>query len=540
METVDARTRTYIQPVRIVWQKNCVEAERLLTPREGQTSIGSPAGTYLPFGASIVFDFGKEIHGGVQLISCCGEAVSQIRLRFGESVSEVMGTPNNDHAVHDTVLDISKFGWLEYGNTGFRFVRIDKVDAGRDLELKEVRAVRLMRDLEYRGRFECNDPLLNTIWETGAYTTHLCMQDYVWDGIKRDRLVWMGDMHPEAVVAGMVFGQNEVIEKSLDLMRNQTPLPGHMNGIGSYSLWWIITHRDWYRMHGDLIYLQQQIPYLTELIDMIRNEMVDENGVEKMPGRRFLDWTTIGDEPALHAGLHALIVLALEAGADVARNTGEEKLRLVCENLLTKMRKYTAPEVSSKQVNALSVLAGLSDASAINQKYLAVDPLKGISTFYGYYVLQARAAAGDYEGCLELIRKYWGGMIELGATTFWEHFNIDWMENAGRIDQMPEEGKKDVHRECGEFCYQGLRHSLCHGWASGPTAWLMEHVLGITAVEAGGRKVRIASNLCDLEWAKGALPTRWGNLEVEHVKDGDTINTSVRAPDGVTYEIVSR
>lgn len=40
----------------------------------------------------------------------------------------------------------------------------------------------------------------------------------------------------------------------------------------------------------------------------------------------------------------------------------------------------------------------------------------------GYYILTARAMAGDYEGCLEAIREYWGGMLSLGATTFWEDF----------------------------------------------------------------------------------------------------------------------
>ena len=54
-----------------------------------------------------------------------------------------------------------------------------------------------LRDLQYLGSFECSDERLNTIWQTGAYTVHLNMQDYLWDGIKRDRLVWIGDMHPE-------------------------------------------------------------------------------------------------------------------------------------------------------------------------------------------------------------------------------------------------------------------------------------------------------------------------------------------------------
>lgn len=76
-------------------------------------------------------------------------------------------------------------------------------------------------------------------------------------------------------------------------------------------------------------------------------------------------------------------------------------------------------------------------------------------------------------------------MLDLGATTFWEDFDIKWLDNAARIDELVPEGKVDVHRSYGDFCYKGFRHSFCHGWASGPTAWLSEHVLGISIVEPG-------------------------------------------------------
>ena len=52
---------------------------------------------------------------------------------------------------------------------------------------------------------------MNRIWETGTYTVHLNMQEYLWDGIKRDRLVWLGDMHPEVRTIGTIFGEEETI-----------------------------------------------------------------------------------------------------------------------------------------------------------------------------------------------------------------------------------------------------------------------------------------------------------------------------------------
>jgi hypothetical protein len=179
-------------------------------------------------------------------------------------------------------------------------------------------------------------------------------------------------------------------------------------------------------------------------------------------------------------------------------------------------------------------LAGCASAEDVNRDVLRQSPLEGLSTFYGYYVLQARAAAGDYAGCFELLRKYWGGMVDLGATTFWEHFETSWLANANRIDELQDESKVDVHSTYGEHCYVGLRHSLCHGWAGGPAAWLAEHVLGVTPASPGFKTVRIRPNLVDLDWAKGTVPTPHGEIEVSLTRKPDgSAASEVKLPAGV-------
>jgi hypothetical protein len=165
---------------------------------------------------------------------------------------------------------------------------------------------------------------------------------------------------------------------------------------------------------------------------------------------------------------------------------------------------------------------------------MAVDGAKRMSTFYGYYVLQARAKAGDIRGALDCVREYWGAMLDLGATTFWEDFDLEWTANAARIDELVPRGKKDIHGDFGAHCYKGFRHSLCHGWASGPTAWLSEHVLGVRVLEPGCTVVRIAPRLGDLVWAEGAFPTPKGVIRIRHDKGADgKVRSKVEAPKGV-------
>jgi alpha-L-rhamnosidase len=133
-----------------------------------------------------------------------------------------------------------------------------------------------------------------------------------------------------------------------------------------------------------------------------------------------------------------------------------------------------------------------------------------------------------------VIRAYWGGMLDLGATTFWEDFDLNWTQNAGRIDEFTPAGKIDVHASYGDYCYVGLRHSYCHGWASGPTAWLSQHVLGINIAEPGCRAVRIDPHLGDLEWVEGSYPTPLGVIRVRHEKTADgRISSEVDLPKGI-------
>ena len=419
----------------------------------------------------------------------------------------------------------------DYGNTGFRFVRIDLVDKNTYVEIRQINAVFVYRDLEYKGQFECSDARLNKIWQTGAYTVHLNMQEYLWDGIKRDRLVWLGDMHPEIMTINYVFGFNDIVPRSLDFIRDRTPPQKWVNDMPSYSLWWVLVQKDWYLYQGNIEYLKQQRGYLLGLLEQLYSYIGKDNR-EILPGMRFLDWPTSRDKSALDAGLQALMILAFKAAAWLCRHLSEFSQERKCLDAVARLLSCEPAVTNRKQAVAMMALANMLDAENANN-ILNEKPCCGLSTFFGYYVLQARALAHDYRDALNVIRDYWGAMLDLGATTFWEDFDISWKDSA-RIDDIVPKGKKDFHVEYGDYCYKGTRHSLCHGWASGPTAWLSEHILGFRPLEPGSKKLLIEPDLADLDWAKGAFPTPYGIVTVNHIKDKHgQIQTFLEKPDGI-------
>ena len=89
--------------------------------------------------------------------------------------------------------------------------------------LQAIRVDHIFYPVTYPGSFESSDPLLNRIWETGAYTAHLCMQDGVWDASKRDRGRWMGDTDVSGRVIEDVFGDRALMEDTLDRLLGARP-----------------------------------------------------------------------------------------------------------------------------------------------------------------------------------------------------------------------------------------------------------------------------------------------------------------------------
>lgn len=549
-------TREFVCPVRVMWTQGDVKgAEALLENNLGQATFRerpvcemlSTAGKQ----ASLLLDYGVEFQGGLQLVTTMGSTKGvKVRVRFGESVSEAMSDINpesgatNDHAMRDFEAELPWFGFREFGNSGFRFVRIDLLDNDAELVLAEANGIKEYRDIPYAGSFKSSDERLNRIWLTGAYTVHQNMQQYIWDGIKRDRLVWIGDMHPEVMCVNSVFGDQDVVEKSLDLARDSAPLPEMMNGMSAYSLWWLIIHRDWYMHQGDKEYLQMQKEYMKGLVDVLVSKIGDD-GRDTIEDH-FLDWPSKADEKASGAGFHALFIMAMEAASQIFTFEGETGYSDKCSAAAGRLRAASsavaeeffsegkcAYDPGRKQAVALMCLAGMIDPEQASPALLEGGAL-GFSTFYGYYMLEALAKCGKLNEVLHICSDFWGGMLDLGATTFWEDFDIRWMDNAARIDEFTPEGKTDVHLTYGGYCYKQLRHSFCHGWASGPTSFMSRHILGVEVLEPGCRKLRIRPELAGLESVEGSFPTPYGPVHIKAGKTADgRVKTSIKAPKGV-------
>jgi len=522
----DERQRRLLTPTRVVLTRGKVyDTETLTTAKIPQIVLANEKCCHLDnhcaeTNAAVLVDFGREIHGTVTvMLKGLSEKTIACRLRLGESVTEAL-TPygergaTNDHATRDMTITSGFLSANESNESGFRFAYLELLTPDADCDLYALTATLIFRDLPYRGSFLCNDDLVNRIFDTAAYTAHLNMQRYLWDGIKRDRLVWAGDMNTELATILAVFGPNEVVKKSLDLVKAITPHTESMNGIPQYNLWWLLCHHAWYMATGDRTYLAEQKDYIRAMLSRYLTYINEDGSLIPQLGGLF-DWPTQDHPEQRFAGTQGLACMAFRAGAFLMTELNETETAARFAEAADRIEHFV-PEIvgGSKQAAAVLVESGICDPKTTFEEVLAVGGAEGLSTFLGYFTLCAMGKAGEQEAALRIMKEYWGAMLALGATTFWEDFDIRWAANAAPITEVVPEGKDDIHADFGAFCYRGLRHSLCHGWASGPAPFLMQYILGIRILEPGCRKILFSPNLGGLAWAKGTYPTPYGNIEV--------------------------
>lgn len=539
----DTRVRKYILPQKILLTKGLVKNEELLLKgRSIQVNTVEPDVVYMKTTkeehAGILLDFGVEFQGsavlGIHFIKGEEGSLSEanMRISFGESANEALSHIGekgacNDHSPRDFVTPITNFSTVTLGNTGYRFLYLELLTPCR-VSVACVQGLFEYQPYEYVGSFSCSDDLLNRIYDTAVYTCHLCIQNELWDGIKRDRLIWIGDLAPEMKTIKYVFGEIPQVYSALETAANVAPIPKWVNQIATYSLWWLVNLNEWSFYTGKTSYLDAQKDYITDLTNLILT-CLDENGYFKPSN--FIDWPSKFSVEAKYA-TKALYLMAMDACIQMHTYFHNEELVERCKQSAAFVADSKEACGNFKQVAALLLLNNIADENA--QKLLASDGAKGFSTFMSYYILSAMAKCCSTDDTLAALKEYYGAMLDLGATTFWEDFNLDWLENVRPIDQINDGTHNDIHGDRGDYCYKGFRHSFCHGWASGPVAFLTEHVLGVSITGNGCKEITIKPNLGSLHFANGSIATPYGKVTIAHTRLEDgSVHTDVQAPEEV-------
>lgn len=460
-------------PEKVMSFSRSVNTDSLLIKKTLQASVKDKECAVLKDGY-ILLDFGKEIRGGIRIITLRANS-SKLRIRLGESISECCAETGEKNARNDygpTDMDVVFYNYRDVRlfDTGFRFVRID-VEENGFVEVKNIYAVCENYTGTPRYVYQGTDKKICEIFNVARRTVDYCVsKKYVWDGVKRDRLVWIGDLYPEMLALTTLYGRSFQIENSLEFERNNTPLPAWINNIQTYSFWWVITLCDYCFRTENRKFALKNAAYLNDLL-LIFDSHVDNDG-EMDYGGYFIDWqTTKGPEE--DCGGRALNIAACKKAAELLNWLGMSDA--VPSGTLIKLMKVEMPDCEKKQIIGLKYWA-TGKISDREKRNLLKGGAAGMSTFMSWVILLAVAEnCGGWEA-EKMMKEYYGGMLDRGATTFWEDFDVKWLEDSAPLTEFAANGKKDIHGDYGAYCYKGFRHSLCHGWSAGVIEFIRKYL----------------------------------------------------------------
>jgi alpha-L-rhamnosidase len=475
-----------------------------------------------------LIDFGRTILARVSF-RCEGTPAIVV----GESAAEARDPRPEVREQHADLDRMADGRWISRYPLAFRYLNITGGAA------TDVKADATFHPVQYRGAFACSDQRLTRIWMQSAYTLRLCMNDLMVDGIKRDRLPWIGDQAMNVAVDAYTFAAPEVFRRTFTALGRKGVEATDVNGIVDYSLWWVINHDSFQRYFNEPAYLRLEWPRIKALLNFMEAHC-DKSGflVPRRGTWLFIDWGTAKNPKLTNVSLQVLWFWALRSGAALADRSDDPKAaeawRKRADSLeqLLHQRAWDAtargwrlhvetPGELSRHANLLAVISGLATQSQyadIRKHLLGTELPPAVTPFMTSLEILALSRAGASEAIVPRIEKYWGPMLDRGATTFWESYNP---AGIGSVYVM-------YNRPFG--------NSLCHAWASGPAALLPGEILGIRPLADGWKTFVVAPKLGSLAWAAATVPTPYGKIEVL-VEQGQMV---LVVPPGTTAKWGSR
>lgn len=493
-----------------------------------------------------LYDFGRETMGFILLEPLSSN--STVYIFYGESREEAL---DHDHCETLDILDVKA---AETAQTAvakaFRYVHV-VAETEQKLSVSALFEY-LPQNEEKSGTFECSDPEVNKIWEIGKYTMDLTTREFFVDGIKRDRWTWSGDAIQSYLMNYYLRFDTDTVRRTIRQLRGKDPVTAHINTIMDYTFYWFKSILDYYEYTADIAFVREMYPRMLSLMEYVLGRTDSDGFAEGKPDDWiFVDWV---DFPMHKRGVMAfeqiLFAKSAETMARCADILSKNPLENAPQGSLT-TEQYTADvqrfndiylnlrrnidstfwdeekkaylhNIEEGKLNTMvtkfpNMFAILFDYVSEERKqdilqHVMLNPsVEAITTPYmRFYELEALCMMGKHSFVMGEIKSYWGGMLENGATSFWEKY-------------VPSE-KGTEHLQMYGRPYG---KSLCHAWGASPVYLLGKYFLGIRPLKPGYKEWECRPNLGGLKWMKGSVPTPFGPIQLTVSENKITVHSPV-------------
>ena len=392
----------------------------------------------------MLYDFGKETFGFLKFNGLKGKGT--LNMYYGESAEEALSVGHCE-TLDRLPVDLSNASDYTVSlSKAFRYVYVEK---DNNLTYDSLSMLYEYLPLDYKGSFRCNDEQINKIWDVSAYTLHLTTREFFIDGIKRDRWIWSGDAYQSYLMNYYLFFDSPSVTRTTFALRGKDPVTSHINTIMDYTFYWFMGVYDYYQYTGDKQLIEQLYPRMKSLMEYCLSRRNENGMMQGLPGDWvFIDWADFEMSKAGEVSFEQLLFCrSLETMALCANLLNDAENAKLYNQLAADLKSelFTAfwsdrdnafihnreNSVKSTRVtpftNMFAVLFHYLDQDKTREikKNVLLNPnaLKITTPYMRFYELEALCALGEQKHVLDEIRNYWGGMINLGATSFWEKYN---------------------------------------------------------------------------------------------------------------------
>ncbi|WP_207455299.1 glycoside hydrolase family 78 protein [Herbiconiux sp. SYSU D00978] len=503
-----------------------------------------------------IVDFGQNISGWVRL-TVTGDTGRTVTLRHAELLNpagELEVETNRTAAATDryTLRGGGEETWEpRFTFHGFRYVEVDGWPG--ELTIDALRAVVVHSEMRRTGWFETSDPLINRLHENSVWSMRGNFVGVPTDCPQRDeRLGWTGDINAFAPTASFLYDVRGVLGSWLEDLHVEQKEKGFVpwvvpdilpNPSSPTALWSdVAVSLPWamYREYGDLEILRHSYDSMATFIRQVAG-LLDENGLWSS-GFQYGDWldpdapvdNPAGGKTDRHLVASAYLCKTTAEMAETAellgkRDDGVEFRALADRVRLAFLDEYVSP--NGRVVNESATAYALAITFGIlseQQRRTAGARLAALVAKAGYKIstgfagtpllTDALSSTGHLdEAYLLLMQKERPSFlypVTMGATTIWERWD----------SVLPD----------GTLNSTGMT-SLNHYALGAVSDWLHRVVGGLSALEPGYRRIRIAPKPGGgLTYARVAHDTVHGRAEVTWRLDGGEMRLDVLVPDGVT------
>lgn len=481
-----------------IWIRKAKELNPVLHCERVRPAGGMP-GEAIDEGTCAILDFGNHFVGRLTLrfgfLGSHPDAPAWVRVKFCESSRELDEN-------HDGYTGWISKGWIQEDQIhldvlpcelslprryAFRYVKIESLAVSRRyrLTLQDAWAdTTTSADETDFPAFE-GTPEDMAIDRVALRTLRSCMQEVFEDGPKRDRRLWMGDLRLQALANYATFRNNALVRRCLYLFAGtaddrgwvsaclflQPEIQADDNYMFDYSLLYVSTLLDYVKHTGDTDTGAELLPVALRQLELAEEQFDQKTGIIKDSDRLgwcFVDWNLNLNK---QASAQAIWVYCAKAACSLMKllNRNDEQNRL--GNLIAFRSKAALAHLfdssaglivsgKERQVSwASQVWFVLADILPVETAISCLRAVAGcgeavgmVTPYMMHHYADALFSLGQDKQALQVIRDYWGGMVSLGADTFFELFN------PGNPDESPY-GSPVVN-------------SYCHAWSCTPSYFL--------------------------------------------------------------------